>query len=488
MASEIETLGEKKLEDVPDVELKDKEDSEKESEEEEEARDDESDGDDDEKIEESKVSSKKGGRGSLKKSKADLSPVTPIERPTRERKTVERYTESMSRLSTPKPFSIEKGSGTQLKDIPNVAYKLSKRKADDNLHSLHTVLFNKRGKTITLKKNIGMFSGFVWADDEQEKQRAKLKEKLDKFTKEKLFDFCDILNLQIYKSSLKKEEVSLKLVEFLQSPHVTTETLLAEKEQKDKKRKARARKSKTPSKKQSGEKRKRASKTQEENNKDENEGSESEADSHEEEEDKNTPSKPESDDEEVKSEEGGEDDDEEQEEKEDTPEKSSSKKKIKKDPETKTEEKPKSVKKDDVKSPTKSNKKSPASGSKKSKEEKSSKKVETKKEPAKKQVKGKTNKKAKTEPTNEEMHAVVSTILKEVDFNTATLSDIIKQLGTHFGQDLLHRKAEVKAIITDVINSMSGEEDDDDEEEEKEETEAAEGGSDEDEDDDKNDS
>lgn len=45
-------------------------------------------------------------------------------------------------------------------------------------------------------------------------------------------------------------------------------------------------------------------------------------------------------------------------------------------------------------------------------------------------------------------------------------------LGTHFGVDLLHRKAEVKAIITDVINEMSG---DEDEEEEKE----AEGGGDE---------
>lgn len=68
-------------------------------------------------------------------------------------------------------------------------------------------------------------------------------------------------------------------------------------------------------------------------------------------------------------------------------------------------------------------------------------------------------------------------------------------LGTHFGQDLLHRKSEVKAIITDVINNMSGEEDEEEEEEEEEkeeekEAEDADGGSDEDNDDDgdKNDS
>lgn len=32
-------------------------------------------------------------------------------------------------------------------------------------------------------------------------------------------------------------------------------------------------------------------------------------------------------------------------------------------------------------------------------------------------------------------------------------------LGTHFNVDLMHRKAEVKAIITDVINNMSDDED-----------------------------
>ena len=34
------------------------------------------------------------------------------------------------------------------------------------------------------------------------------------------------------------------------------------------------------------------------------------------------------------------------------------------------------------------------------------------------------------------------------------------KLGSHFGVDLMHRKVEVKAIITDVINNMSDEEDD----------------------------
>lgn len=37
-------------------------------------------------------------------------------------------------------------------------------------------------------------------------------------------------------------------------------------------------------------------------------------------------------------------------------------------------------------------------------------------------------------------------------------------LGSHFGLDLMHRKAEVKTIITDVINSMSDSEDEEVEE------------------------
>lgn len=141
-------------------------------------------------------------------------------------------------------------------------------------------------------------------------------------------------------------------------------------------------------------------------------------------------------------------------------------------------------------------------------------------------AKGKTSKKAKAEPTKDDMHAVIVDILKEVDFNTVsdycnnTLSGWLKlcelyylisafslcrqlyqtfsgnlvgllsifydfffsfpnlrlhlancktviYLGTHFGIDLMHRKAEVKDIITEVINNMSDEEDEGDEAEEE---------------------
>ncbi|KAL0464089.1 UNVERIFIED_CONTAM: hypothetical protein Slati_0296500 [Sesamum latifolium] len=181
--------------------------------------------------------------GSIKETRNEngrLPPRTPvIERPRREKKKVEVVTVGeTARRSTNKPFVIEKGQGMQLKDIPNVAFKLSKRKADENLQLLHTILFGKKAKVHTLKKSIGLFSGFVWIENE-DKKRAKLKEKIDKCVKEKLLDFCDVLDISVNKATIKKEELSVKLLEFLESPHAKTETLLAEKEKqhKGKKRK-----------------------------------------------------------------------------------------------------------------------------------------------------------------------------------------------------------------------------------------------------------
>ncbi|KAB2053626.1 hypothetical protein ES319_A12G200900v1 [Gossypium barbadense] len=444
-------------------------------------------------------SSRKPNRGSAEKKE----PMTPSsDRPTRERKVVERYSvPSVARSSTPKPLSIEKGPGTQLKDIPNVAFKLSKRKYDDNLQLLHMILFGKKAKPQRLKRNIGQFSGYVWVENE-EKQKAKVKEKIDKCVKEKLVDFCDLLNIPIMRTTVRKEELSAKLLEFLESPHATTDILLAEKEQKGKKRNATPSKniasgetSDTSAKKrqstpQGGEKRKRSSEVEEKDEDVESPASEDDSD----EDDVDTTVKEESDDEETNSK-----------EEEDAPKKSSNKntsKKIAMDrPDSKLKETSASGKK---LTSAKSSRKSSGSTSKQgasdgdrtpgsklkgsaSKKQKVGKegsndvKFSTKNEvPGKKQTnkspakvstktqatgKGKCSKKPKAEPSREEINEVVVDILKKVDFNTATLSDILRQLGTHFDLDLIHRKAEVKDIITEAINNMS----DDEEGEESEE-------------------
>ncbi|CAL5331692.1 unnamed protein product [Camellia sinensis] len=82
-----------------------------------------------EEAEEVSKKAKRGRKGSSKKAAKDekaaksgpgsKEPVTPIERPIRERKTAERYSEPSTGRSASKALSIEKGQGTQLKDIPN---------------------------------------------------------------------------------------------------------------------------------------------------------------------------------------------------------------------------------------------------------------------------------------------------------------------------------------------------------------------------------
>ncbi|KAL0380239.1 UNVERIFIED_CONTAM: hypothetical protein Sangu_0088200 [Sesamum angustifolium] len=586
-------------------EVKEEHEEGKGDEEQAEERQSEDDEDEGKKTEEEKTEKKIVKKRSRKVKKSEIgelpSPRTPgSERPTRERKTVERFmVGGTARGSANKPLAIEKGRGTQLKDIPNdhadwynmillelvvllyfcysycalingylfvevimfyltgrrferlfVAFKLSKRKADENLQLLHTILFGKKTKVHNLKKNLGLFSGFVWVENE-EKQRAKVKDKLDKCVKEKLLDFCDVLNISVNKASVKKEELSSKLLEFLESPHSTTDTLLADKE-KGKKRKSKGSAIKSPSSNtttgkstknlsllndfqqvlffnilgsfyfyfilftrsynndsayaidefdisfiyptgrklyiyhaasvvllslnfyigaaslldlqgkkykqkldsESGKKRKHSTDDEDD---DKSEPSQSEADQ----DDDNSAPGAESDQEENDSEEET-DEDQDKPEKQVVVEKGSSKRRAKKDSGS-SGVKSKAVGKGSPSKASKSSgksRKSPSSVSKKAAaeaESKSKKKAPLKKQkvekesekdtstPAKgassskkKSTKSSANvleeqeeeKSSKEEPTTEEMHAVVVDILKEVDFNTATLSDILRQLDT----------------------------------------------------------
>ncbi|MCD7464129.1 hypothetical protein HAX54_052173, partial [Datura stramonium] len=343
---------------------------------------DEGEEDSEEKVKEKVVKKEEGeGAGKEEEGKSDdaNSPKTPGSRPTRERKTVERYFESLvARCSATKPLSIEKGQGTQLKDIPNVAYKLSKRKPDENLQILHSILFGKKTKAHNLKKNIGQFSGYVWVENE-EKQRAKIKEKLDKCVKEKLLFFCDILNIPVSRSAAKKDELSVKLLDFLESPHSTTDSLLADKEQKSKKRKLKGKTSKSKGslekaagklakkhQKSEGEKRKRSPKIEEDETDDEPSSTRDESGDDNDDEEVNEVGS----DQEVSGSDKEEDEDEDEKEEEEKPKKKKSNGNVslKKDSGNKVTEKPKVVKKDNpAKSPkslTKSTKVSSSTASK----------------------------------------------------------------------------------------------------------------------------
>ncbi|KAG0478863.1 hypothetical protein HPP92_013582 [Vanilla planifolia] len=121
------------------------------------------------------------------------------------------------------------GRGTPLKDIPNVAYKLARKKSAD-LKFLHLAIFGRKGKAVDFKNNLLQFSGFVWHESE-EKQRIKIKERLDKCHKDTLLDLANLFDLNVSKSSTKKEEVIHKLLDFMEAPSATTEAIASEQEQ-----------------------------------------------------------------------------------------------------------------------------------------------------------------------------------------------------------------------------------------------------------------
>ncbi|KAI3820467.1 hypothetical protein L1987_08015 [Smallanthus sonchifolius] len=416
-----------------------------------------------------------------KKNDEPKTPVGPtIDRPVRERKSVERLV-AVIEQDTAKEFHIEKGCGTALKDIPNVAYKLSKKKVvDDTLKQLHTVLYVRRGKALEIKSNILRFSGFVWHENE-EKQKTKVHEKLDKLNKDKLFEFCDLLDIPVTKTTAKKEDVITKLIEFLLVPHATTSELLAEKEQSSKgnKRKRANKKSAstseaTPSK-GSAKKSKSASEEQK--------GTPETEDSEEEQEDENNehqntnggPAKSES--EEHASEPESEEED------------SKKHKRDTKNPPSKTESASKTKPKKEA-TPKKSNpqKKTPTESStvqSKSKDQSESqpptktfsrkkknnvvdektltskKSASKEKTEVKKAAKEKeTPKEEKLKPSDDELKTATCEILKVVDFNTATFTNILKLLNDRFNTELTPRKATLKSIIKEELTKLADEEDD----------------------------
>ncbi|CAF2110419.1 unnamed protein product [Brassica napus] len=261
-----------------------------------------------------------------------------------------------------------------------------------------------------LKRNIGLFSGFVWSE---EKQKPRAKEKLKKCIKEKLIDFCDVLDIPINKYNVKKEELVVTVIEFLVNPKATRDIVLAHSEKETKKRKK-----STP---------------------------------------KNVTCGESSDGQAPENENGGNDDTETEDEKDKAREKKSTDKKIPLKGTTK-KEKPAPEEEKSLKGSAKSGRKSSKQVDKDDSSQEKGKK-QTQANGSKGQ--GKTSKKGKREPTTKEMHVVVAKILKEVDFNTFLFVNLMFVIisGNHFGVDLMHRKTEVRDIITDAINEMSDEDD-----------------------------
>uniref|UniRef100_A0A1D1XML3 Protein DEK n=2 Tax=Anthurium amnicola TaxID=1678845 RepID=A0A1D1XML3_9ARAE len=413
--------------------------------------------------------------------------ASPIDRPVRERKTVERLVETL-RKEPSKALLIEKGQGTPLKDIPNVAYKLSKRKPDD-IRSLHLLLFGRKGKASNFKSHIFQFSGFVWHENE-EKQRAKVKEKLDKCIKNKLLDFCDVFDIPVSRATSRKEDLVEKLLDFMVAPQATTDMILAEKEQSMKSRKrkrlSRGRVSRsTPGKRlrkkrTKGEVTPKSEKSENETEDEDGDGEEGE-DGGDEDNENGLPDE----DEVIKHSENEESESEHDEEEEYSH-------KGRQDPKKRSKKRGSSVKeykkamtpkkappRASTRSPTKTSSKRKADEGKDANEKGFLKKKKDDMTPKKKMASHKTNMeekrtigkksgrgKAKSDqtsesgPTEEELKKTICEILKEVDFNTATFTDILKKLASHYDMDLTARKPSIKHMIQDELTKLADEADD----------------------------
>ncbi|XP_042490307.1 myb-like protein X isoform X3 [Macadamia integrifolia] len=434
-----------------------------------------------------------GGKEVAKKNKVDEKNVKEtnnptaffLDRPVRERKSVERLVAFIER-DPAKDFHIEKGHGTPLKEIPNVAYKLSRKKTDEAFKSLYTILFGRRGKASDFKKNISQFSGFVWHESEevQEKQRMKLKEKFDKCFKEKLLEFCDALDIPVVKTAIRKEDIVMKLIDFLAAPRAMSDVLISEKQQssKDRKRKrsvkGTASKSGGASAKFSSRKRRTAEDTQE---KDKKSAPDTEIESEEDEDEENDG--PEEvlnhSENENKEDESMEESEEDMREHKPGSRKSSSKKEsaektnMKKCTTSRKATPTASPKKTPREASSKHSKvndssdKSPRVFSRKKKNEETRKnasnpvKSATKEKAGKKVVKGKDKSRGEEPgPSEDELRTAICEILQEVDFNTATFTDILKLLTQHFDTDLISRKSAIKLLIQEELTKLADEEED----------------------------
>ncbi|XP_062255838.1 protein DEK [Platichthys flesus] len=130
-------------------------------------------------------------------------------------------------------LKIGEGSGYKLGDIPRTSFQLHKMKAAD-LKPLHTILFDRPGKTATIKKNLRLFNGFGFdADSEQYiKKRDKLL-KNSNFTNTKLKVVCCVLDLE--KKGTHTDLVD-RIMTFLIAPKTSGKRLPVKKKRKSKKK------------------------------------------------------------------------------------------------------------------------------------------------------------------------------------------------------------------------------------------------------------
>lgn len=127
-------------------------------------------------------------------------------------------------------LEIKEGQGTKLTDIPNVAFHLGKMTGrDELLEDLHQILYGRKGKLSTRKRDIQAFSGFSFSDEQQDTDLEKAKSLLSRFKNDHMTRLLDLLDIP--RSDLKEKDAKVqKVLEFLQAPSKQSDKDLAAKE------------------------------------------------------------------------------------------------------------------------------------------------------------------------------------------------------------------------------------------------------------------
>ncbi|XP_030213817.1 protein DEK isoform X1 [Gadus morhua] len=130
-------------------------------------------------------------------------------------------------------LKVEDGGGDKLGDIPRTNHMIGKLKPGD-LKPLHSIMFDRPGKTASMRKNMRQFNGFPF--EVNSKQFTKKRDKLLRWaslTNLKLRAICKVLDLE-----QKGSQVDLinRILIFLSAPKNSGKPLLSKKKKKSKKR------------------------------------------------------------------------------------------------------------------------------------------------------------------------------------------------------------------------------------------------------------
>ncbi|GFT70313.1 protein DEK [Nephila pilipes] len=329
----------------------------------------------------------------------------------RARKQVERLEYS---FNTPKEKQeIQEGSGQKLGDCPRIEHQIVKTSIED-LKPLYRILFGRVGAAPQIKKNIRKFSGFPFEKKSTEFDRKKAV--VEKLTTTVLKRVCELLDLE---RSGTKEEIVLRILDFLMDPKDSGKSVKTKKKASGKdKKKSTEKKGKNNKK----------PKTKKEVASDENDSA-------------NESASDEASDKEEEEEEEENDENEDEESDYDSKKKSKNASKVKKtpakNPKKKTEKKEK-VKKEEKKSSAKGTKR------KRDDDEDDDTDESSDEQPTAKKTKM---------PSDDEIKKLVKRILDAADLQEITMKKVIKQVADAYPDcDLSHKKAFIKTTIKSVIS------------------------------------